>query len=59
MVTSNTQFNIFFTNKIPSQFQSDDGDNVSAKEEEGGASAASDEVVVTESGGDNPATPSC
>ncbi|XP_034585149.1 disease resistance protein Pik-2 isoform X2 [Setaria viridis] len=39
--------------------ESDDGDNVSAKEEEGGASAASDEVVVTESGGDNPATPSC
>ncbi|RCV19562.1 hypothetical protein SETIT_3G395700v2 [Setaria italica] len=39
--------------------ESDDGDNVSAKEEEGRASAASDEVVVTESRGDNPATPSC
>uniref|UniRef100_K3ZLK7 Uncharacterized protein n=1 Tax=Setaria italica TaxID=4555 RepID=K3ZLK7_SETIT len=33
--------------------------DVSAKEEERGASATGDEVAVTESGGDNPATPSC
>uniref|UniRef100_K3ZH15 Uncharacterized protein n=1 Tax=Setaria italica TaxID=4555 RepID=K3ZH15_SETIT len=39
--------------------ESDDGDNVSAKEEEGGASAAGDEVAVTDSGGDNAATPNC
>ena len=47
------QFLFFYTDdRIPSRFQSKDGDDLCEEEEEGEVSSAGDEVIATELGAD-------